>query len=304
MVYDCFTFFNEFNLLDIRLELLNDVVDKFVIVEADKTQRGKTKEFNFEKRRKEYEEKYKNKITYVKVTDCPILKNSKDWSIEYFQRNSILRGVVCYCKPDDLIMISDIDEIPNPDVIKNPNEYSIIPINKTNKNRKIHLKQFFALVGENKNFLKPASLDFFLEYMSVSLEQTLFYYFMDNKADSKWYGTVLCKFKNLRVPQQLRNRRQIQPYVENAGWHFSYLGGIEEIKRKLNSIIEGDNFKIPRGFSSEDEYINHCLKTGADIFGRRDMTFKFVTKNKIGLPTNFINDLEKKYPIYFHKETL
>lgn len=299
MIYDCFTFFNEFDLLNIRLALLNNVVDKFVIVEADKTQRGAPKEFNFEKVKSDYERKYGDKIVYVKVSDCPQIKDSKDWAIEYFQRNCILRGGVYNCMPEDLIMISDVDEIPNPAVIKNLNSYEVIPVNKSNKNKKIWLKQIFSLLGENKKFLKPNTLDFFLDCMSVTLEQNLFYYFMNNKANEKWYGTVLCKYKNMRIPQQLRNRRAIQPYVENAGWHFSYLGGKEQVKLKLNSIIEGDNFKIPEEFSSEDEYIDYCLKNGKDIFRRKELSFKFINKNEIGLPEEFVEKISGQYPQFF-----
>ena len=92
MIYDCFTFFNEIELLKIRMNILNDVVDKFVIVEADKTQRGVSKAFNFEKIKAEFDNEYPNKIIYIKATNCPVLENSKDWAIEYFQRNSIMGG--------------------------------------------------------------------------------------------------------------------------------------------------------------------------------------------------------------------
>ncbi len=297
MIYDCFTFFNEIELLKIRLNILNVAVDKFVIVEADKTQRGVSKEFNFEKIKAEFDNKYPDKIIYIKATDCPVLKNSKDWAIEYFQRNAIMGGVY-KCKAEDLILISDIDEIPNPDILRNLHDYTVIPINKSKNNKKIHLKQMFSLLGENKKFLKQNKLDYFLEHMSVALEQDLFYYYFNNKAYQKWYGTVLCKYKNLRIPQQLRNRREIMPYVKNAGWHFSYMGGIEQIKLKLNSIIEGDNFKLPSEFSSEDEYISFCLDNGTDVFGRKELSFKFIDLNEIGLPK--INEIKELYPVLFH----
>ncbi|WP_296090974.1 hypothetical protein [uncultured Treponema sp.] len=90
MIYDCFTFFNEIELLKIRLNTLNAVVDKFVNVEADKTQRGVSKAFNFEKIKAEFDKKYSGKIIYIKATNCTVLKNSKDWAIEHFQRNAIM----------------------------------------------------------------------------------------------------------------------------------------------------------------------------------------------------------------------
>lgn len=298
MIYDCFTFFNEIELLKIRMNILNDVVDKFVIVEADKTLRGVPKAFNFEKIKSEFDNEYPDKIIYIKATNCPVLENSKDWAIEYFQRNSIMGGVY-NCKAEDLIMISDIDEIPNPNILKNLHDYTVIPINKSKDNKKIHLKQMFSLLGENKKFLKSNTLDYFLEYMSVALEQDLFYYYFNNKANQKWYGTVLCKYKNLRIPQQLRNRREIMPYVKNAGWHFSYMGGIEQVKLKLSSIIEGDNFKLPPQFSSEDDYINFCLANGKDVFGREELLFQFINLKEIGLPK--IDKIKELYPILFHQ---
>lgn len=298
MIYDCFTFFNEIELLKIRMNILNDVVDKFVIVEADKTLRGVPKAFNFEKIQSEFDNEYPDKIIYIKATNCPVLENSKDWAIEYFQRNSIMGGVY-NCKADDLIMISDIDEIPNPNILKNLHDYTVIPINKSKNNKKIHLKQMFSLLGENKKFLKSNTLDYFLEYMSVALEQDLFYYYFNNKANQKWYGTVLCKYKNLRIPQQLRNRREIMPYVKNAGWHFSYMGGIEQVKLKLSAIIEGDNFKLPPQFSSENDYINFCLANGKDVFGRKELSFHFIDLKEIELPK--IDKIKELYPILFHQ---
>lgn len=208
-------------------------------------------------------------------------------------------GGIYNCKAEDLIMISDIDEIPNPNVLKNLHDYTVIPINKSKNNKKIHLKQMFSLLGENKKFLKSNTLDYFLEYMSVALEQDLFYYYFNNKANQKWYGTVLCKYKNLRIPQQLRNRREIMPYVKNAGWHFSYMGGIEQVKLKLSSIIEGDNFKLPPQFSSENDYINFCLDNGKDVFGRKKLSFHFIDLKEIELPK--IDKLKELYPILFHQ---
>lgn len=297
MIYDCFTFFNEIELLKIRMNILNDVVDKFVIVEADKTLRGVPKAFNFEKIKSEFDNEYPDKIIYIKATNCPVLENSKDWAIEYFQRNSIMGGVY-NCNAEDLIMISDIDEIPNPNILKNLHDYTVIPINKSKNNKKIYLKQMFSLLGENKKFLKSNTLDYFLEYMSVALEQDLFYYYFNYKANQKWYGTVLCKYKNLRIPQQLRNRRKTMPYVKNAGWHFSYMGGIEQVKLKLSSIIEGDNFKLPPQFSSEDDYINFCLDNGKDVFGREELLFQFIDLKEIGLPK--IDKIKELYPVLFH----
>lgn len=118
-IFDCFTFFNEIDLLKIRLSLLNEVVDYFVIVEMNKTFTGINKNFNLEANKAFFDE-YREKIIYLKIKDIPNFKGIDDveWEREYFQRNCIMRGIV-NCEPSDIIIISDVDEIPNPEVLKN-----------------------------------------------------------------------------------------------------------------------------------------------------------------------------------------
>ena len=113
---DCFMYFDEDVVLDIRLNTLNDKVDKFIIVEATKNHAGERKNLNF---KIENFSKFKNKIKYIVVDDIPLNVNSpkKGWHKNHvrdqFQRNAIERGYKEF-NDDDLIMISDIDEIPNP----------------------------------------------------------------------------------------------------------------------------------------------------------------------------------------------
>ena len=110
-VFDCFLFFNELELLELRLMTLNDVVDYFVLVEANRTFTGNKKKLLFEKNRNIYK-KYLNKIIHIKVKDTPPRDESKDiWSIERFQRNCITKAV---SPRGDR---HRIDEIPDPDII-------------------------------------------------------------------------------------------------------------------------------------------------------------------------------------------
>ena len=89
MIIDCFPFFNELDLLEIRLNVLNDVVDKFVLVEASKTQSLIDKPFYFEENKDRYS-KFLDKIIHVKITDYP----KKDgWAMENYQRNCIVKGL-------------------------------------------------------------------------------------------------------------------------------------------------------------------------------------------------------------------
>ena len=121
---DCFMYFDEDLVLDIRLNTLNDKVDKFIIVEATRDHAGREKKLNF---KIENFTKFKNKIKYLVIDDLPIDVKSpkKGWhenhARDQFQRNSIERGYREF-NDNDLIMISDIDEIPNP---KKINEFNI-----------------------------------------------------------------------------------------------------------------------------------------------------------------------------------
>lgn len=108
MTYDCFPFFNELDILEIRLNTLDKHVDKFVLVEASKTQSLLDKPYFFEENKARYS-KFLNKIIHVKVSDNPDLPG---WVMENHQRNCITRGLVD-CNGEDTILISDVDEIPN-----------------------------------------------------------------------------------------------------------------------------------------------------------------------------------------------
>ena len=119
-VIDCFTYFDEDMMLEIRLATLFDYVDKFVICEATLDHAGNEKKLNFDINKFK---KYEKKIEYIVVDDLPKVVKSfkKHWHTAHardqFQRNALLRGLA-NCDPNDIIMISDLDEIPNPLKIK------------------------------------------------------------------------------------------------------------------------------------------------------------------------------------------
>ena len=122
-VYDCFTFYNEFELLELRLKSLWDVVDCFVLVEADKTQSNIPKPFYFNERKAEFAE-FLPKIRHLMgKMDLPY-KGVGDWVIEHAQRNLIAQGLQD-AAPDDLIFISDLDEIWAPDILQRINNRQV-----------------------------------------------------------------------------------------------------------------------------------------------------------------------------------
>ncbi len=210
-LYDCFMYFDEDMLLDIRLNILNNTVDKFIIAEATRTHSGKEKKLNFDINKFS---RFKNKIKYLIIDDIPINVDSykKDWSASHirdqYQRNSLNRGLE-NCGSNDLIMISDLDEIPSPEKIK---EFDI--------------KKKYACFLQ-KNFHQKMNLI--------------------NKTIEDWPGTKICQKKYLRSPQWLRDikvkkrpfwkfyKPQAPQIIRNGGWHFNDLKKPEDLSKKFKS---------------------------------------------------------------------
>jgi len=282
MIFDCFIFFNEFELLEMRLNELNDVVDKFVLVEATKTHQGKNKPLYFDKNKKQFSN-FLNKIIHVIVSDYP--KKSNPLQLEYHQRNRILEGLKD-CFPEDQIIISDVDEIPRPAKIIEAKEL---------KGIKIFEQQMFY---------------YFLNCINVTS--------IVGNRKFKWFGPVMADFKYLKTPQQWRNisvnlmgiyhpnllyqiygffyynlikifnRNPIQ-VVKDGGWHFSYLGGVEKIIEKLESFhhteFNVDEYKNP-------EKIKKAIQNGKDIFGR-NLQYEVIKMG--GTFPKYILDNENKF---------
>ena len=261
-IFDCFMYFDEDLLLEIRLDTLFDYVDKFIIVEANIDHAGNKREpqFNIKKFLK-----YKNKINYILFKELPVHNNfykknwGPSWRRENMQRNALQIGYKD-CDPDDLIMISDLDEIPNPEKIKNFTE--------SNK--------YGCFV--QKNFLYKMNL--------LNLDEP------------KWYGTRICKKRYLKSPQWLREvkatkrpfykfyKPQFDIFIDNGGWHFSSMKSAENIYKKLNSFAEqqynNEKFK-------NISVIEKKLKDRVDLFDRGykyntvdiDNSYpKFIVQNK------------------------
>lgn len=198
-IFDCFLLSNELDLLDLRFMTLNDVVDYFVIVEANITHAGNKREFLFEKNRNKFK-KYLDKVINVKITDTSHIDTSKDiFAIEVFQRNCIVRGLE-KASGEDKIIVSDVDEIPDP-----------------------------VRINEVRDSSEP-----------VIFNQHLFYYYVNCIARRSWNGPIIVPFKNMRPPQELRKMaRRGANRIRNSGWHYSYLGGLERIKSKMGNAPEG-----------------------------------------------------------------
>lgn len=289
-VYDCFTFFNEIDQLKVRLHVLSPYVDKFVIVELNKTFRGADKNYVFKEHKNEFKE-YLNKIIYITLDDIPQCNGPEDFSIEIFQRNGILNGLEG-CNPDDIIMISDVDEIPNPRIFSDKFKLSIA---RKSEGRAgiLRAMSYLIFAGGKKCLLnvlfgKAMTLAEWTETVSLSCNQQLYYYYMNCRAKTDWCGTVILKYKNIQIPQWVRMNRWVFPYINSGGWHYSYLGGVTKIKEKLKSIIDLNHELTTKmqEYSSDDKYIEQCLNQGLDIYGRKGKQFEY----------KFINIESTDYP--------
>lgn len=198
MIYDCFTFFNELDLLEIRLRELAGTVDTFVLVEADKTFTGKPKELYFEKNKKRFAE-FQDKIIHVVVRDMPAAPQDA-WEMEHYQRNAIMRGLH-QCQPDDYVIISDVDEIPSAEAIKG-------------------FSGRLGILDQRLFYYKLNCLCVTGSWQrSVIVRKAL----LSSPQAARNMATDM---------KQLLQT----PLIANGGWHFSYLGDEDTIQNKINSF--------------------------------------------------------------------
>lgn len=222
-IYDCFTFFNEFELLKMRLEELNDHVDYFVLVESVETQRGDPKPLYFQENQHLFE-KYLPKIKHI-VVDERLASDTIDpitgfcWDRENFQRKCIIKGLQ-QCDDLDIIMISDLDEIPRKQVLE---MFKCLFYKETRKPKKLVIKN-------------PPE--------AIALEMPLFIYQLNRKSElheGRWVGTVATLYKTVKRKgvQFFRDNRWNFFQIRDGGWHFTWMGGKDKIRQKLLSVVEG-----------------------------------------------------------------
>ena len=261
-IIDCITYFDEDMLLDFRLNVLNNYVDYFVIVEAKEDHQGRKKKLNFNI---ENFQQFKHKIIYLIQEEIIIdkkIKLPKNWSEDHLrdqsQRNYISNALKQF-DDDDWIIISDLDEIPNPislDKFNTKNKFSVF------KQKLFYYK--FNLISEN-NF---------------------------------WYGSRIIVNKYLKSPQWLRNfkvKKKLLSYfergisvIEDGGWHFSYLKKPNDIKRKIESFAHSElNIEKYKNIQN----IENSIKNGTDLY-HRDISFNKISINK-GFPKYLVENLDK-----------
>tara|TARA_A100001011_G_scaffold367391_1_gene420778 strand:+ start:317 stop:1123 length:807 start_codon:yes stop_codon:yes gene_type:complete len=236
-IYDCFQYFNEDHIVDLRLNILSDKVDYFIISESTKTHQGKDKKLNFNIKNFK---KYENKIKYL-VADFDREKNFCNHTggesvIEQHQRNNLSNG----CKEandNDLIILSDSDEIPD--------------LNKLNQ---IKSKTKFTAFSQMMFMYK------------INLQ---------NINESNWIGSKVCKKKYFPTPQKLRDMKfkeykfwrfdKYNQQIIKGGWHFSFLQTPRGISEKIKSYSHGE-FNVDS--NTDENKIKKKIEEGKDIFDR------------------------------------
>ena len=288
-IFDCFMYFDEDIVLDVRLNLLSKYVDKFVIIESKFNHKGEQRQPLFDINKFS---KFKEKIIYILKSDIPndieTIKDTDDKNEitrksifnavkrENLQRNQIMDGLN-EAEGDDWVIISDLDEIPNLE--------------------KINFEEV------NNKF--------------VFFDQQMMYYKFNLKLENiNWYGSKACKFKYLESPQWIRNIKVRNfpwwrfdtffskkkyndiKFIENGGWHFSYLKKPKDIELKLKSYLHHIEYdENPLGV----EKIKKIIDQKKPIYDLKvdQRKNKFDSKNQLikvdnnQLPSYILNNLEK-----------
>ena len=290
-VYDCFTFFNELELLELRLETYYDIVDTFVIVEADKTHANIPKPFNFLENIERYQ-KYLPKINYVMDTSFVPYEGADDWSIENNQRNNIMKGLTD-AEPDDLILISDVDEFPDPAILKTLIESFYDPSKDVDCFVYHDTAPFTTAVTRYLIFNSSTRINSCLGLTPLVFQQRFFTYFFDLVSPhSLWGGTVVSKFKHVSSPQAIRDVCKDLPRIPNGGWHFSSMGGVDTFLEKARS---GADFKKVSAVDPrylDKDFLFNAMMNGEYLLGGGE--FVHFDVSEIKLPT--LDAFLKKYP--------
>ena len=213
-IYDCFPFYNELDLLELRLTELYDYVNHFVLVEANSTHQGNPKPYYFEENKERYAQ-WADKIIHIKVDNMP---NHPDaWVNEAHHRDQIMQGLV-HADADDLVIISDLDEIVRPAALEH----------MTSSDQSI-----FALRMSLHNFK--------FNYMRVTPGQ----YDVWGMAGRRAYLTEISptEFRRLRfqftgAPYNFKNDGC--EVIEHGGWHFGYMGDNAWLANKARNFAHAE----------------------------------------------------------------
>ena len=269
MIFDCIPFFNELDILKLRMEIMNPYVDYFVLEESTVTFSGESKRMIFAESRHLFD-KFKDKIRYVAVADSP-MSGVTTHERDKYQKNQLIRALTD-CRPDDIIIFSDVDEIPNPVTLLQVTEHF-------DPDKIYHLAQRMFYCFLNMEEISGNLLSITGEFPGVEKKQ--------------WLGTKICSFGNL-PKEGIVYLREVSPAnpqsvrVSDGGWHFGYMGGDGErdVAKRIGVKVQA---AAHQEYNSK-RYLNEAvdrLLCGEDIF---DRNAKFVRV-----------EIDESYPVYLQE---
>lgn len=284
MVYDCFQFFNELDILKLRMQVMAPVVDKFVISEATETFSGMKKPLYYEENKEMFAE-FADKIIHVVVDDTPAGDTHER---DTFQKNAVGRGLKG-CKDEDIIIFSDLDEIPNP----------------------VKVKEILADCKDGVVYHMAQRLFYcYLNMEEVSGNLLAYCGEFDGVTRKKWLGTKICRYSvaktmplgELRWPKC----KEFGIRVEDGGWHFGYMGGSKEsdVRKRVAEKVQSAAHQEYNKKSILNE-VDDKIKDGEDIFGRDakftqviiDNSFPEYLRTHLNEYAHLIKPDEKQYTV-------
>jgi beta-1,4-mannosyl-glycoprotein beta-1,4-N-acetylglucosaminyltransferase len=249
MVIDAFTFFNELNLLDVRLHEHDSFVDLFVIVEALETFSGRPKRAVLRDNWSVVQD-FKHKIIYTVLDGLePPFIPETIWKREYYQRDYLMRSILEVATANDIAMISDCDELIRASVAKE------------------------SMPGFSQDL--------------HTIEHDLFYY-RPQVHMGKWKGMVVGPVHKIIAaggPQAVRDANNKYPLIQDGGWHFSYFGDAEEVRLKLKSFAHACDPPIEDVAQRSYESIASDMAAGRDLLRRPEVVSDFWDIGDYRLPS-------------------
>lgn len=268
-VFDTFTFYNEFDMLEFRLMELDPVVDKFIIAESTLTFSGNKKPLFFEANKSRFK-KYLHKIHYIVVDDSPTgFTREKTWEREYHQRDSISKSFdYLGIRDNDIIFHGDLDEIPNVDLLKKYKKEGV-------------------------------------PYNAMKLQMENFYYNIETKLTGiveHIYVPKIFTYKVFKDELEKGNNLSKIRYADwmwelNAGWHYTYFNTPSEIKNKIHEYSHSYEYDKPE--INNIDNIEEAIKNKQDIFKRIQENGEPFTFIKVPHESN--PNLPKNYKFWLKK---
>jgi beta-1,4-mannosyl-glycoprotein beta-1,4-N-acetylglucosaminyltransferase len=237
MIYDCFSFFNELDILEIRLNILDEYVDFFVLGESEQTFSNINKSLVYHENKSRFK-RWSHKIIHV---IHPKTNSTNSFEIAAYQKDNLKIGLNG-AHNEDIIYFGDVDEI-----------------------------------------WKPKQID----DKVYNLRQFNYSYYLNNRSSEEWVGTVVSKYKNIKEGSFNYFRANHTNELDDGGWHFTNMGGVEQIIKKLNAY---DHQEFNTDYTKSQ--IKHRIENNIDYVGR----------NKDWLGKSFTFRIEEENLPFFLKE--